>query len=129
MLHSAKPLLNGVTHCQPCHACNRATTHLLMKAVTFFYALFCGLVFLRSPTSRFKSNFWLAQTSSMLPLPARPSYQVKLKSRLLCVVKGTAHTRTFKSEYRCAVVRLFRVWVSEACDSTSPQVSGELLLN
>ena len=35
MLHSAKPLLNGVTHCQRCQARNRANTHPLMKAVTF----------------------------------------------------------------------------------------------
>lgn len=35
MLHSAKPLLNGVTHCQLCQARNRTTAHPLMKAVTF----------------------------------------------------------------------------------------------
>lgn len=39
MLHGAKPPLNGVTHCHLCQARNGATTHPLMKAVTYLLGL------------------------------------------------------------------------------------------
>lgn len=40
MLHSAKPFPNGVTHCQLCQACNRASTHPLITAVTFLFGTY-----------------------------------------------------------------------------------------